>query len=446
MLHIGTKIQILLDMGIIRYGKFILFLLLYFTLSGEICIAQQPNKIPTDTLRITLQEAEQLFIQKNLLLLAAKYNVESQRALILQAKLYPNPYLTYTNAVYNSINQKYFDVGHKSDNTPGVSQMILLANKRKKQIGMAETGSLLAEDRYLDLLRTLKFTLRSDFFSTYYLQQTEKVFIKEIDALKKILFAFQGQLSKGNISKTEVVRVQAQLYALQSEYNDLKNNINDNESEVRTLLDSLGIYVIPVVDTAKVEAADPMKYTLSTLLDSASKNRTDLKLAKHSLILSDQNLTYQKSLAVPDITLGVMSTQASNFIPNELSYSFGLSVPIFNRNQGNIRSAKFQIKSYEASLKSVQLQYEENVYRAWEKALAEYNLFQSFDKNFSHQFDQLARSVLDNYTKRNIGLLDFLNFYESYKQNIVQLNSIRSDLANSYENINYMTGTDFFNK
>ena len=337
-------------------------------------------------------------------------------------------------------------MGHQSDNTPGINQLIILAGKRKKQIGMAETSNLLAEDRYLDLLRTLKFTLRSDFFSIYYLQQTEKVYVKEIDALKKILSAFQRQLEKGNISKTEVVRVQAQLYALQSEYNDLRNNINDNESEVRTLLDTLGVYVVPVADTTGVETADPLKYTLTNLLDSASKNRTDLKLAKHSLILSNQNLTYQQSLAVPDITLGTQLTQASNFIPNELAYSFGIAVPIFNRNQGNIKSAKFQIKSNEANLKSVQLQYEENVYRAWEKALTQYNLFQSLDRNFSHQFDQLAKSVLDNYTKRNIGLLDFLNFYDSYKQNTVQLNSIRSDLANSYENINYMTGTDFFNK
>jgi len=433
-------------MGIIRSRKFIFIFLLNFSIVSKICFGQVPNRIPTDTLKITLPETEQLFLQKNLLLLAAKYNVEAQRALVLQAKLYPNPYLTYTNAVYNSINKKYFDVGHQSDNTPGINQLILLAGKRKKQIGMAETSNLLAEDRYLDLLRTLKFTLRSDFFSIYYLQQTEKVYVKEIDALKKILSAFQRQLEKGNISKTEVVRVQAQLYALQSEYNDLRNNINDNESEVRTLLDTLGVYVVPVIDTTKLETADPLKYTLTNLLDSASKNRTDLKLAKHSLMLSNQNLTYQKSLVVPDITLGTQLTQASNFIPNELAYSFGISVPIFNRNQGNIKSAKFQIKSNEANLKSVQLQYEENVYRAWEKTLTEYNLFQSFDKDFSHQFDQLAKSVLDNYAKRNIGLLDFLNFYESYKQNTVQLNSIRSDLANSYENINYMTGTDFFNK
>jgi cobalt-zinc-cadmium efflux system outer membrane protein len=203
---------------------------------------------------------------------------------------------------------------------------------------------------------------------------------------------------------------------------------------------------VPVIDTAKIAEADPKSLTFTNLLDSAAKNRTDLRLAKHSLMLSSQNLTYQKSLAVPDITVGGIYTQQSNFIQDELAYYFGLSIPLFNRNQGNIKSAKFLVKSNEANLKSVQLQYEENVYRAWEKAITQHNLYLSLDKNFARQFDQLAISILDNYTKRNIGLLDFLNFYDSYKQNTVQLNNILSDLANAYENINYMTGTEFFNK
>ena len=88
-------------MGIIRSRKFTFILLLNFSIVSKICFGQVPNRIPPDTLRLTLPETEQLFLQKNLLLLAAKYNVEAQRALVLQAKLYPNPYFTYTNAVYN---------------------------------------------------------------------------------------------------------------------------------------------------------------------------------------------------------------------------------------------------------------------------------------------------------------------------------------------------------
>jgi cobalt-zinc-cadmium efflux system outer membrane protein len=79
-------------------------------------------------------------------------------------------------------------------------------------------------------------------------------------------------------------------------------------------------------------------------------------------------------------------------------------------------------------------------------AITQYKLYSGLDKNFSKEFDSLSKDVLEQYLKRNMGLLDFLTFYDSYKTNIVQLNNILSNLANAYENIDYVTGTDFFYK
>src|SRR5258708_19671931 len=47
-----------------------------------------------DTLRLTLPQAEKAFLDSNLLLLAQKYNIDAQKALIIQAKLWPNPNLS----------------------------------------------------------------------------------------------------------------------------------------------------------------------------------------------------------------------------------------------------------------------------------------------------------------------------------------------------------------
>ncbi len=397
------------------------------------------NIFAQDTVRLNIEAAEKIFLQKNSALLAQKYNIDAQRALIIQARLYPNPNISYVRGLNKPDSLK-------AEQAVQIQQVILLAGKRKKQIAMAETNTLLAEDNYLDLLRTLKYTLRSDFFSIYYWQQTSRVYDEEINALKKILTAFEKEMEKGYIAKTEVMRVKAQLYSLQSEYNDLRNQINDAESEVRTVIDSLGIYIVPIIDTVKIANVDPLKYPLSTLLDSAAKNRSDLMTARHNLALSNQNYKYQKALAVPDVTLsGSYDTYGSAW-PFIKIAGVSMDIPVFNRNQGNIKSSKFQIKSDEAALQSVQIQYEENVYRSLEKAITQHNLYKSLDKNFPKEMDILSKAVLDNYTKRNIGLLDFLNFYDSYKQNIVQLNNILGNLANSYENIDFMTGTDFFYK
>ena len=49
------------------------------------------NVAAQDTLSITIQDAEKIFLQNNLSLLAAKYNIDANRALIRQAKLWDNP-------------------------------------------------------------------------------------------------------------------------------------------------------------------------------------------------------------------------------------------------------------------------------------------------------------------------------------------------------------------
>jgi len=426
---------------VLSLAFFSLVMLLFKTGNGQ--------QLKQDTVRLKIAGAEQLFLQKNMQLLAQKYNVEAQKALIIQAKLYPNPNLSISTGVYNTQTKMYFDYGINTGEVSGqLSQLILLAGKRKKQVAIAETSVLLAEDAFYDLLRTLKYTLRSDLYSIYYWQQTLRVYNEEMDALKQIVAAGKKQLEKGYIAKTELVRDQAQLYSLQSEYNDLRNQINDKESEVRILIDSAGStsYIIPEIDTALIVNADPLKYPLATLLDSAAKNRTDLLVARDNVTLSNQNLKYQKALAVPDVSVGASYDQNGSYIPNFNAIGIAFDLPVFNRNQGNIKSANYQIKANEAEFHVVHHQMEEQVFRALEMAITQHNLYNSLDKNFPKEFDDLSKEVLSQYMKKNMGLLDFLNFYDSYKQNIVQLNNILASLANSYETINYMTGTDLFYK
>ena len=86
---------------------------------------------------------------------------------------------------------------------------------------MAEANATIAEYQFFDLLRTLKYTLRTDFFNIYYFMESAKVYDAEIHALQEIVTAFAQQEGKGYISKKEVVRIKAQLYSFQNEYNDL---------------------------------------------------------------------------------------------------------------------------------------------------------------------------------------------------------------------------------
>ncbi|HSQ43985.1 MAG TPA: TolC family protein, partial [Ginsengibacter sp.] len=56
---------------------------------------------PPDTLRITVEESEKLFLQNNLSILAAKYNIDANQALVRQAKLWDNPVLSTDQNIYD---------------------------------------------------------------------------------------------------------------------------------------------------------------------------------------------------------------------------------------------------------------------------------------------------------------------------------------------------------
>src|SRR6185437_15122723 len=107
------------------------------------------------------------------------------------------------------------------------------------------------------------------------------------------------------------------------------------------------------------------------LMDSAYHNRTDLQIARTNTNISRLNYEYQKALAVPDLSLGLIYDEAGSFLNNYVGVGASIDLPFFNRNQGNIRSAKAQIASSAATQRSTQATVEENVSASLQKAFAE---------------------------------------------------------------------------
>lgn len=400
-----------------------------------------------DTMRLSLQESEKMFLDSNLQLLAQRYSINANEAQVIQARLWPNPNFSIGHTLYSGELNKFFPTGRNQDETTvGLSQLILLAGKRNKQIRIAQENVHLSEFQFFDLLRTLKYTLRTDFYHIYYLRQSALVYDEEIRALSQVVNAFSQQQGKGYISEKEVIRIRAQLYNFQSEYSDLINQINDTESELRLILQTKPtVFVDPQVDSMQMSKLDPGQYPLTTLMDSAYRNRTDLQIAKSNLKISQLNYNYQKSLAVPDLSLSLGYDEAGSFLTNYYGVGASIDLPFFNRNQGNIKAAKAQIAGAEVTRKSTQATVEENVANALQKAFAQQKLYQNIDPKFYLDFQRLLHEVLTNYQKRNIGLLDFLDFYDSYKQNTLQMNTIQFNRVSAFEDINYYTGTNFFN-
>jgi len=423
--------------------SFVLLFFIFLFLAGN-------AQMPADTANITLPQAEKIFLDSNLQLLAQRYNIDAQKALIIQARLWPNPNLSLSRGPVIPIYDPESEFPHSnfflnSENAAGISQLILLAGKRNKQIKLARANAELAEFQFFDLLRTLKYSLRTDFFNIYYLQQSAKVYDVEIRALEQIVNAFAEQQGKGYISEKEVIRIRAQLYSFRNEYNDLINQINDLQSELRLVLQLRPtVYINPLADSINLKSLDPDKYSFNTLIDSAYNNRTDLQIARTNTVINKLTYSYQKALAVPDLTASFSYDKQGSYTTNFNALGLSMDLPFFNRNQGNIKSSRSMVDYATALQKTAEATVAENVARSLQKAYAQNKLYQSIDPSFSGDFERLMNEVLINYEKRNISILDFLDFYDSYKENMLQLNTIQFNRVSAFEDINYYTGTEFF--
>src|ERR1035437_3733832 len=283
---------------LLKFAIMILCLLLTFESESQIY-----NSMKSDTLVLKLDSVESIFLQRNLVLLAQHYNIDAQKALVEQAKLFPNPNLNFGTTLYQTATKQFFPIGKTGELSAGLSQVILLAGKHNKQVRIAVINATISEYQFYDLLRTLKHTLRNDFFNIHFLLQSANVYDREIAALQQVTDAFAQQKGKGYISEKEVIRVKAQLYNLQSEYNDLQLQLDDVQSELRLLMQSRNTVVIPVVDEETISALNPEKYPLRVILDSADNTRPDLKIARLNTDLSSQNYSLQKAMAVPDVSI-----------------------------------------------------------------------------------------------------------------------------------------------
>ena len=396
-----------------------------------------------DTLKLTLPEAETLFLQKNLTLLGERYNIDIARAQVIQQRLYNNPNFQLTGNIYNPQTNKKVDLSSKTgEYILGVQQLILLAGKRNKQIKLAETNAAISESRFFDLLRTLRYSLRSDFYQLYYLQSSISVYQIQIGYLERLNAAYQELLTKGVVTLKDAVRIKSLLYSLRAEQTSLINQVNDLNAEVQILLQNNSAYVIPLPEAEK--QIDFRSYPLAALFDTAFLNRPDVKLAQNTVLYDQQNYSLQKALATPDLTLGAQFDRRGSFVENASFFTLAIDLPFFNRNQGNIRAARISMDQSRTFMQKQQEAVQNEVQRAYMKLLNTDQMLRSFDPAFKNQLDKLLQGVTENFQKKNIGLLEFVDFYESYRDNMLQFNQLQNAKHQAIEDLQFAIGKTIF--
>lgn len=399
-----------------------------------------------DTSHINLAAAEKQFMQKNLQLLAAHYNIDIAKAAIIQAKLYNNPTLSVDVSLYDPERKKIFNVSNSNGQyDASIQQVIILAQKRNKEIKMAEINSSLSEAGFYNLLRTLRFTLRSNFYDMYFLQNSISSYTTQIASMEKMNTAYEQLQSKDIVTLKDAVRIKSLLYSLRSEQASLQLQLNDLEASLQLLLQNNKTWFVADVGNELPNADKISKLNLQELIDTAYANRPDLRSANKQVLYDQQNYTYQKALAVPDLTLGAAFDKRGSFVDNASFLTMAIDLPFFKRNQSNIKAAKISIEQSKTLQEFQKQSVENDVQKAYYKLLTIHKMLQSIDPAFQKQFEKLLEGITTNFEKKNISLVEFTDFCESYRDNIIQYNQLRDQQMQAVEALHFAVGKIILN-
>ena len=406
-----------------------------------------------DTVRQSLAQLEQKFVERNFQLIAQRYQIDIADAAITQAGLRPNPNLWFQGNLYNPGTHKFLQYGPPSqaDKDAGIynsgyyavqlQQVILLAGKRSKLVALAESNKSLARLAFRDIMRTLHYQLYTTYANLFYDLQGLNLFDEEIVRQQRLLESYRIALRTGGVAAYEVTRLEVAIRDLQSNSANYRTQIADDQATLRILLRQPDkTFILPT-------ELPPLKTTLpalATALDSAQTNRPDIGLSQEQINNAQRSVALEKARRTPDLTTGLLFEKYGNAYNNFTGFQLAMDLPVRNRNQGAIRSAETTLKSVTGGLENQQIVVQSDVLNAYDKLNTYYAQLNARPDGYLDRIQNISVEATKAYNARTIGLLDYLDKIRTYQQ--AQLNNINllNNLFNTQQLLNYTTNTRFF--
>jgi cobalt-zinc-cadmium efflux system outer membrane protein len=400
------------------------------------------------TVKLDRSQIEAVFLKENLALIAEKMNINIADAEIVQAKVWENPVLTVGDVNFWTTGiqrENFYDDMPNAPNTRQfsieLSQMITTAGKRRKEIAALKVSKEMAMQQFGETLRGMKIELRKSISEIIYFQQYETVLTEQVDVLKKLINAYEQQVKNGNLSKAELLRLQTSALEIESELYQLRIEQNSQSKTLKSLLNlSPETRIIVVSDKDNKEVTLPVLNDLNML---ATENRPDMKLQQLQTEWFVRTLSLEKARRVPDITFIANYDRYAGLWKDYIGFGVSFDLPVFNRNQGNIRVAKIGTEQSRSLEQLLQNEVLNEIFEAYDNFRQSSEFYRKIsDNELLSDLDQMLEAYTKNLLNRNISMLEFIDFMESYQKSKQIFLDAQKSANNSFEELQFTIGID----
>ncbi|HQR43434.1 MAG TPA: TolC family protein, partial [Gemmatales bacterium] len=273
-------------------------------------------------------------MERNPRLQQANWAIESARGQALQAGLYPNPTVNVTG---NELGDHTGPSGIWSAYT---TQEIVTANK----LGLSQSASLKEVDQATLALINDRYRLltevRQNFFEVITLQRRAAILgeliqlaDQSVENANKLLKAKEG-------SQLDVLQLEIYLERYRAE---LESTQRELPAVKRRLAATIGVQDLPIENVVGDLDPNLPDYNLDQLKPLVLGMHPELRSAQLGIERAQLLVQRAENESIPNITVGAGYTRQGQNKSNDWDIGVSVPVPFWNKNQGNIVSAKAQL-------------------------------------------------------------------------------------------------------
>lgn len=388
---------------------------------GQSSVGTQPAGPPASQLAqkpgsqlITLDQAIQIAIDHNHSLLAARTTVQQSEAEEITANLRPDPVLG-GDVQYLPVFQPSNFSSDYLDNTAefdmGLSYLFERGKKRQHRLQAAKDQTAVTRAQVSDTERQLQYTVATDFINVELAESALELANQDLKSFQDTVDITEARYKAGNIGLDDLLKMKLQLLQFQTDVAQAKLARTQGLSDLRQLLGYSSVSAD--YDVAGSFDYVPMHSRLEDLQSAALKSRPDLQAAQYGVNAANSQFELQKAIGKRDVTGTINYTHVADL--NQIALYAQIPLPIFDRNQGEIKRAGFAISQAQELQLYTNGQVLTDVRDAFEGWQANNEIINLYRAGYLDDAQQ-SRDITDYAYKRGAAsLLDFLDAERSYR-------------------------------
>ena len=361
-----------------------------------------PNPPPPPSAPFTMQQVVEEALAHNPVLLSALENLLSMKGQEVQAGVRQNPNLyvagsDITLSASNPASPYAYDVG--------INRLFERGQKRRWRLDIAKNTTAQTDGQYHDQIRQITLQVKQSFTTLVLAKATLKLAQDNLRDYRHVLQINHDRYDAGDIGKLDYERLDLQLAQFESDESSAEMNLVQASDQLQLLMgyqkpsrtfDITGDIVPPAVPG-----------TLTDLEQKALAARPDYRAAQAAVRVADANvkLTYANGTADPTVEGDYQ--RAATY--NSAGFSVSIPIRIFDRNQGNKDTSKYQAIASRFSEVAAQNQVFSDVDQAW----IGYTTSKVLSDRYNGHYLAEAKDVLSiaqfAYERGGIALLDYLS-------------------------------------